>query len=1128
MKHRKTYSLPASLSSFSSLQPSPTPSSDCDFVELLARSNFSFLQGGSHPDEMVLRAKQLKYKGIALCDTNGLYGIVRGFQAAEVTSAFDNAQLAQSKEPFQYICGTELTPYDSAPIVLIPTQLEGYTRLCRLITDAKRRAPKGQIVISLNHILESDQDLLAIALPPWKEADLKRLQDAFSDRLYLPVYKDFSWESVRLYHQALQLEQSMGLTLFATQRPLFHEPARKPLHDVLTCILHKSTLEEAATRLSLNRERYLKSTPEIAKLFLERPDLIARTLEIAARIRFSLKELRYKYPQGHLPEGKTAPEFLRELVEKGLHFRYMVQSRVNSRNHNRDLEKDMEKARIVADKELALIKKLEYEDYFLTLWDICNFARSENILFQGRGSAANSVVCFAIGLTSSDPIDLDLLFERFLSEKRSEPPDIDIDFEHESREKVIQYIYKKYGEKRAAMVCTVICYRSRMAVREVAKVMGVPLPKINALIKFMGREGISNLLDESVDFSRFGLTQGEFRQILDLSLALRGFPRHLGIHSGGFVISHHSIVDIVPVENATMEGRYVIQWNKDDINTLGLMKIDILSLGMLTALRKSFDMLRTHKGLDWNDFIQIPSEDEATYKMIQRADTVGVFQIESRAQMSLLPRLRPKTYYDLVIEVAIVRPGPIQGGMVHPYLRRRSGKEPVTYAHPDLKPILGKTCGIPLFQEQIMKMVVAVAGFTAEEADELRRIMSSAWKKKAIMDGVHQRVVNGILSKANSSGQSGLSREYAEQIYKTIEGFASFGFPESHAASFAILTYASCYLKWHYPDVFVCALLNSQPLGFYPPRQLISEAQRNGVPFLALDIQNSGWDYSLNKVENPVRNIHPRAGEPFHAVRVGLRSIHGLNKDQALHLIQERELNGAFDDLSDLVKRTHLPKATVIRIAAAGAFTSFGLSPREAMWIIQGLSFDESSLLFGANLEFDSGGTSLEVRSIPQESEWQSVHREFQTKGFSITDHPIAVLRPYLPHSPARQAKACELSQLKNRTNVRIYGLKSLVQTPPTAKGMCFISLEDESGLFNVVVMPDLYQKCRLTIHQTPLLEIDGQLESYEGVYNIRAKSIRAIQLSDRLSGTTSATVSVSGANHSENPEPAPGSQRPP
>lgn len=1111
------------------------------YVELLAQTNFSFLQGGSHPEEMVMRARKLGYHGLGIADVNGLYGVVRGYQAVEKPSHFDAEQLefadehGRPKSPFHYVCGTILTPYDSSPVALYPMKKDGYKRVCHLVTMAKRKSPKGQIALSLADICEANENVIALPLPPWKDADLKKLKDAFEDRVYLPVHKDFTWESVRLYRHALRIEHDLGILPFATQRPLFHDPSRKPLHDVLTCILHKTTLKAAATKLTLNRERYLKSPEQVMSLFRERPDLVSRTVEIASRITFRLSDLRYKYPQENLPPGKTAPEYLRELVEAGIRFRYGDKIEEAKRAtpgsmHKKKLAQFLQKVRAQVEDELSLIAELGYEDYFITLREICDFADERGILHQGRGSAANSVVCYALRLTNVCPISMGLMFGRFLSRERAEPPDIDIDFEHERREDVLQHIYSKYGEARAAMVCVVVCYRSRLAIREVAKTMGLQLWQIDALVKFMGREGLSRLVDEHLrphekpaeahgavtaatnqdgvfDLKKLGLTPTQFQMLLHISLAMQGFPRHLGIHSGGFVISHEPIVDIVPVESATKDNRYVIQWNKDDIATLGLMKIDMLSLGMLTAIKRTLDLLHVHRGINWN-MAQFPHDDGPTYEMICQAETVGVFQIESRAQMSLLPRLRPKNYYDLVIEVAIVRPGPIVGGMVHPYLNRRHGREKIVYPHEKLKPILAKTCGVPLFQEQVMQIAVEVAGFTPGEADELRRVVSSAWKKKAVMEGLRQRVINGMLA-------NNIPQDYAEQIYRTIEGFSSYGFPESHAASFALITYISCYMKKHHPDFFVCALLNSQPMGFYSPRQLIADAQRSGVKFHALDVQTSYWETVLRdpRKRREIAPVAPTIPPPVRAqdamtaeaarectfaqkpfdIRIGFNSVYGLREEQMRAVIGERDAHGAFKDICDFIRRTRLPRTTLIRLAAAGALQAFGQSPRETMWQIQALSFDEKSLFFGLHAGLDDERLSFESDLVPKENEWQTVQREYQTKGFSLDTHPLKILRPYLDANSVRYTRADELKSLKHRTKLRVAGLISLLQRPPTAKGMCFASIEDETGLMNIVITPDIYAKCRLSIMGQPLLEVDGFLECQEGVYNVKAESVRPL-----------------------------------
>lgn len=1053
--------------------------------------------GASHPDEIVLRAKQLRYQGLGLCDVNGLYGVVRGYQAAEKPSLFDATQMAAHDRKFRYHIGSELTPFDASPVTLLPISKDGYSRLSRLITRVKRPAAKGRLKLSLEDILEeaghATGELIAMPLPPWNLKDIEKLVEAFGDRLYLPVHKDSTWESVQLARDAMALERRFGesgLQLFATQRPLFHVPERKPLHDIVTCILHGTTLDQAKTRLTQNSERYLRPVEELQVIFRDRPDLLARTMEISDRLQFSLAELKYKYPQEALPEGKTSTQHLRELVEEGFRRRF-YDSYVRDAAFSLKISpaEYRARARKQVEHELLLIQKLEYEDYFLTLADICAFARDRGILHQGRGSAANSIVCFTLGLTAIDPIKLGLLFERFLSLERAEPPDIDVDFEHERREEVIQYIYKKYGAEHAAMVCTTVCFRSRMAVREVAKAMGATHDQTDALVKAMGREGLTQLMTTPFDKNKYGVDENKFQMILKMAAEIKGFPRHLGIHSGGFVISHEPVVDIVPVESATMTDRYVIQWNKDDVAMLGLMKLDILSLGMLTAIRKALVLLKEKKGID-HDLASIPQDDEPTYKMIQKADTVGVFQIESRAQMSLLPRLKPREWYDLVVQVAIVRPGPIQGGLVHPYLRRRSGQDPITYAHPKLKPILGKTMGVPIFQEQVMQIVVAVAGFTPGEADELRRVVSSAWRKKKVMHGLRQRLINGMLA-------NGIPTSYAEQIYKVIEGFSEYGFPESHAASFALLTYISCWLKKHHPDIFSVALMNSQPMGFYPPRQLIADAERNGVRFHALDVQHSEWDYSLPK--------------PGH-VRVGLRSVDGLSEASAQILVDDRQKRGAYRDIEDLVRRTRLPKKVLTQLATAGALFKLSPDPRQTLFALQGLDFNQQSFFYGTEplapppaekvpgsfSDNSPGSFAIEVTTSPAasdgretirpENDWEQVVREYNTKGFSLTLHPIKIIRE---HFNGYGITAESLPRIKNGTWVKLIGLRSLLQKPPTAKGVCFVSLEDETGIFNAIVMPDVYEKIRLILYTSRILEIEGRLESREGVIHIRAKDVR-------------------------------------
>lgn len=1030
------------------------------FVELMGRSNFSFLQGASHPFEMVEEAIRHQYNGLGICDLNGMYGVVRGYRTAKSPSLFTAS--VQSRRDFKYLVGSELTLNDGTSVTLMPLTMKGYQNLCRLLTLGKRNVAKYFSKITLEELFAHQEDLLAFPLPPIDERCFLDLQSVFKDRLYLPVWRDLTWDSLDLCKKYFEWEALYQAQLFVTQRPFMHSSDRKPLFDLLTCIHHHTTFDKADHILIQNAERHLRPLDELAWLWRDRLDLCEETLDIASRVDFSLDQIRYRYPSSKLPNHMTPSSYLRFLTEKGLQWRYPQGA------HSAVLK--------TIEKELRIIKELEYEDYFLTLNEICNFARSQGILFQGRGSAANSAVCFCLGLTSVDPVEHNLLFERFISLERAEPPDIDIDFEHERREEVIQHIYKTYDAEHAGMVCTVIRYKSRMALRETAKALGMKLQKVNAMIKFMGRDGFRRLLETPKVWKKFDVEEWQWTALLSLSQQIHGFPRHIGIHTGGFLITHDPITNFVPVEKATMQDRYVIQWNKDDVNDLGLMKVDVLSLGMLTALQKALLLLKEKKGLDWN-LAQIPKEDPATYDMIQKADTVGVFQIESRAQMNMLPRLKPKNFYDLVIEVAIVRPGPLQGGMVHPYLRRRLGMEKTVYPHPSLERALERTLGVPIFQEQVMQMAVMGARFTPGEADELRRIMSAAWRQKGTMDGIRERILRGMK-------ENGFSEQTADQVYRTIEGFASYGFPESHAASFALLTYASCYIKRHHPDVFVTSLLNSQPMGFYPARVLIKEAQRNGVEFWPVDIQKSVKEYELVEINQ---------------VQVGLQSIYGLKESWQDQIIENRNLYGPFLSLQDFIRRLpNIPKAALAKLAASGAFNEFGISPRQLLWQVESLSLDSQSFLWGLSRESFENPTEEE---LPFESNWESLRREYQNQGFSVEHHPLSILRiglnqrneflqgqGFMPYTQSE-----ELKQRRHGDKVRLAGLVGITQRPPTAKGMCFITLEDEFGFMNIVLDAEVYQKDRITIYSKSLLEIWGRVERVGSLINVKAE--RALPL---------------------------------
>lgn len=1038
------------------------------FVELIGRSNFSFLQGASHPEEMVERALRLDYDGIGICDLNGLYGVVRGWQSLAQPSHF-TASL-DPKNNFRYLVGSEITLSEGGSLVLMPMNKGGYNALCTVLTIGKRQAPKGFSKLSFGEVALHAQDCLVFLMPPWSDELYDRAASVFGDRLYLPVWRDMTWESLEFFNRALHLESEKDAQLFVTQRPFFHDRSRKPVFDALTCISHATTLEEAKATLIQNGERFLRPVDSLYRLWSDRPDLVAVTKKIAGRVNFNLSEIKYRYPHSRLPAGKTCSEYLRDLSEDGLKRRFP--------------DGVPEKVRKQIQREYELIKDLQYEDYFLTLKEICLFADEKKILYQGRGSACNSVVCYALGITSVDPREIDLLFERFISKERNEPPDIDIDFEHERREEVIQHIYQKYGEGHAAMVCNVIRYRSKMAFRETAKIFGVPLATINAAVKFMGRDGLKRLIEDREARARFGVPDEIWRPLLGIAHMIKGFPRHLGIHTGGFIITQDPLSECVPVEKASMDGRFVVQWNKDDVNALGLMKVDLLSLGMLTCLRKSLSLLKDAKGIEMN-LAQVPPNDAATYEMISKADTVGVFQIESRAQMVTLPRMKPRTFYDLVIEVALIRPGPLQGGMVHPFLRRRAGQEQVTYPSELLRPILEKTQGIPLFQEQIMQIAIVGGGFSPGEADELRRLMTSSWLPAGVMDGVREKLMRGLL-------RNGLTEDYAQQIFRTIEGFSSYGFPESHSASFALLSYASSYLKCHHPEVFTCALLNSQPMGFYSPRSLIADAQRHGVKVLDVDVNRSQWDCTLERASGKL------------GLRLGLRLIHGFPQVAAEAMITAR--GGGFSDFTDFIRRAGLPRHLLQKLAASGACALFGRSPRDLLWDIESLELKADSFLFAQpRHSFDQ---IFESAVPPHETMWQGMAREYEAKGLSVDHHPMSILRSWIEQrNTVLRERQCvpfvdssQISLRKDRSFVRVAGLASTVQRPPTAKGFCFMTLEDEFGNMNVVVSPDVYSKDRRTIYSNSLFEIRGRLQKIDGVLNVRADRVLPLAVQDPAS----------------------------
>ncbi|MFW5693157.1 MAG: DNA polymerase III subunit alpha, partial [Thermoguttaceae bacterium] len=840
------------------------------YAELHAKTNFSFLEGASHPEEMVRRAGELGYAALAVTDRNSLAGVVRAHGAAKEAGV-------------KLLVGAEVTPDDAAPAVLLAMDRHGYGRLARLLTVGRRRAEKGECRLTMADVAEHAEGLIACVIGDPRRVggsrrgsdqvhprgDVLTYRDAFPGRCYLLAELDRGPDDRGQLERFRQCAREAGVPLAAAGGARFHVPERRPLCDVLTAIRLGSTVAEAGEHLLPNAERYLKSPQAMAELFAAAPDAVRRTLEVAERCHFSLDELRYEYPEELAPPGLSPIEYLRKLTAEGARERYPNAAHfVAARREASGITEEPggsrrsanktppngpkvsgverypsgvpERVRGLIEHELALIEEMHYEAYFLTVWDLVRFARERGILCQGRGSAANSAVCYCLGVTSVDPERMDVLFERFISRERNEAPDIDVDFEHERREEVLQYLYEKYGRDRAGMTAEVITYRPRSAVREVGKALGLSLDRVDRLAKQMEHfHGDERELNDRCREAGIDPKSTVGKQLIELVGELVGFPRHLSQHTGGMVMTRGPLCELVPIENAAMPGRTVIQWNKDDLDELGILKVDCLALGMLTAIRKCFDLVRGHAGRELS-LAAIPPGDEGTYDMICRADTMGVFQIESRAQMSMLPRLRPRCFYDLVIEVAIVRPGPIQGDMVHPYLRRRNGEEPVTYPNEAVRQVLEKTLGVPLFQEQAMRLAMVAAGFTPGEADRLRRAMG-AWRRQGVIDEFHLRLVDGMT-------RNGFTPEYAETVFRQIRGFGEYGFPESHAASFALLVYASAWLKRHYPAAFTAALLNSQPMGFYAPAQLVRDARAHGVEVRPVDVNRSGWECMLERV----------------------------------------------------------------------------------------------------------------------------------------------------------------------------------------------------------------------------------------------------------------------------------------
>jgi len=1012
-----------------------------DYAELHCLSNFSFQRGASSALELFERARQHGYKALAITDECSLAGIVRAWQAAK-----------ESGVPL--IVGSEMKVEDGPKLVLLVESIQGYQNLCRIITLARRRAQKGQYRLLREDIDQSAQGLLALWLSKLddNEAHGRWLSERFGDRLWLAVELHYGSDDARRLAHCRALAESFGIALVAAGDVHMHARGRRALQDCLTAIRHHCSVAETGQRLFPNGERHLRSRDQLTELYPAA--LLDETLRIAERCRFDLGELRYEYPHELVPPGQTATQWLRHLTEQGALSRWPEGTPAVARER--------------IESELQLIAELGYESYFLTVHDIVRFARERSILCQGRGSAANSTVCYALGITELDPSQRHMLFARFLSKERNEPPDIDVDFEHDRREEVIQYIFRRYGRERAALTAVVSSYRGAGAVRDVAKALGLPPDQVSALADCCGHYSSAPPAPERLREAGFDPDNPLLRRVLVLTGQLVGFPRHLSQHPGGFVISERPLQTLVPVENAAMAERTIIQWDKDDLDLMGLLKVDVLALGMLSALRRCFDLIERYRGQRWT-LASLPQEDPATYAMISRADTVGVFQIESRAQMAMLPRLRPQTFYDLVIQVAIVRPGPIQGDMVHPYLRRRNGEEPETYASEELRTVLERTLGVPLFQEQVMELAIVAADYTPGEADQLRRSMA-AWKRHGGLEPHRQRLTERMLA-------NGYQAEFAARLFEQIKGFGSYGFPESHAASFALLSYASSWLKCHEPAAFACALINSWPMGFYSPDQILQDARRHGIEIRPVDIRFSDWECSLESGEQ---------GDA--AIRLGLCLVRGFNEEVAQRLVLTRR-QAAFVDIEDVCRRAALDQRSRELLADAGALRGLVGHRHRARWAIAGV--EEQMPLFAGLVAQDSAVT------LPLPSVAEDMQSDYELLGTTLGPHPLKLLRTALRARRCLASK--DLIGVASGRQIRLAGLVTGRQKPQTASGVIFVTLEDEFGMVNVVVWHHLAERQRRALIGSQLLQVEGKLESQDGVRHLIAG--RLTDLTALLSG---------------------------
>ena len=1032
------------------------------YAELAVTTNFSFLRGASHPGQFVARAIELGYPGIGIADHNSVAGVVRAYSALKALREEDDETVAGAARAFKLVVGARLVFADGTPDILAyPENRAGWANLCRLLTDGKRRAEKGRCLLTADDLPRRARDLLLIVMPGAEagpdDAILTRLPAAAPGAVWLAADMPHGGADRRRLSRLKDRAGRLDIPLLAVNDALYHHPDQRPLQDVVTCIREGVTLDMAGRLLEANAERHLKPPEEMARLYRDCPEALVETAHILARIDFTLDQLKYVYPDEPVPPGRTAQGWLEELVWRRAPFRYPagVPDKV---------------VKLLRD-ELALIEELDYAQYFLTIHDIVRFAEDKRILCQGRGSAANSAVCYVLGITAVDPAEHDLLFARFISSERREPPDIDVDFEHERREEVIQHIYARYGRERAGIAATVISYRPRSAIREVGKALGLTEDVTARLASTVWGSWGTEIAKKHVREAGIDPDNPVIRRAVGLAEQIIGFPRHLSQHVGGFVLTRDRLDELVPVGNAAMEDRTFIEWDKDDIDALELMKVDVLGLGMLTCIRKCFDLMRAHCGID-HALADVPREDKTVYDMLCEGDSIGVFQVESRAQINMLPRLRPREFYDLVIQVAIVRPGPIQGDMVHPYLRRRNGEEDETYPSPkpphdpdELREVLGRTKGVPLFQEQAMKIAMVAAEFSDQEANGLRRAMAT-FRHVGTIHKFEAKMVEGMVRR-------GYERAFAERCFNQIKGFGEYGFPESHAASFSKLVYVSSWIKCHHPAVFACGLLNAQPMGFYAPAQIIRDAQDHGVEVRPVDINHSQWDNTLE-----------RAADGALALRLGFRQVDGFHADWAERLVDKR--GAGYSGVEMLWHKAGLPRRALKVLADADAFRSIGLDRRNALWAVRRLPDDVPLPLFEAARARE---LAEEPRTdLPEMALAEHVVADYQTIRLSLKSHPMALLRPVFDSE--KIVRCADIPNHPDGAFARVAGVVLIRQRPGKGNAI-FMTLEDETGIVNVMIWARRFERFRRQIMSAKLALVHGHVQkSKEGVIHLMATSI--------------------------------------